>query len=126
MARKTDICKDEYDALRMMIDAGSKTTKELAFFLFPDKKLDSAIARVRACLNPEKDERFTFGQIVSAMKFCECYIPLYWACDETLHDHPERMVPKDEELKLMQTISNTTEVLQRAMAQLEQLKKVGI
>jgi len=124
MSRKTDICKDEYDALRMMIDAGSKTTKELAAYLFPDKKLDSAVARVRACLNHEKDERFTFGQIIAAMKFCECYIPLYYACDKTLHDHPERMVQKDEEVKLVQVISNAADVMQRAMEQLEQLHRV--
>ena len=46
-------------------------------------KSDSAYARLKVCLNSEKDERLSFGQIIAAMNFCGQYDPLMYACDET-------------------------------------------
>jgi hypothetical protein len=114
--------EDEYEALNLMVSNSQKTPKELAAYLFPHLKLDSAYARLKACLNSEKDERFTFGQIVAAMKFCECYDPLMYACDETLHARPDRKAPKDEEVKLVEAINGAASVLNKAMRQLDQLR----
>jgi hypothetical protein len=117
--------EDEYEALNLMVSNSQKTAKELAVYLFPHLKLDSAYARLKACLNPEKDERLTFGQIIAAMKFCECYDPLMYACDETLHARPDRKAPKDEEVKLVQAINGAADTLQKAMRQLEHLRNRG-
>ena len=76
---------DEYQALSLMIGNSQKSVKELADYLYPHLKPESAYARLKACLNPDRDERLTFGQIIAAMKFCERYDPLFYACDETLH-----------------------------------------
>jgi len=72
--------EDEYEALNLMISNSEKSAKELAVFLFPHLKMDSAYARLKSCLNPERDECLTFGQIIAAMRFCECYEPLMFAC----------------------------------------------
>lgn len=117
--------EDEYEALNLMVSNSAKTAKELAIFLFPHLKLDSAYARLKACLNPEKDERLTFGQIIAAMKYCECYDQLMYACDETMHARPERRAPKDEEVKLVEAINGAASTLQRAMRQLENLRQQG-
>jgi hypothetical protein len=118
--------EDEYEALNLMVSNSQKTAKELAVYLFPHLKLDSAYARLKACLNPEKDERLTFGQIIAAMKYCECYDPLMYACDETLHARPDRKAPKDEEVKLVQAINGAADTLQKAMRQLEHLRNRGV
>lgn len=113
---------DEYEALNLMISHGKKTAKELASYLFPHLKIDSAYARLRACMNPEKDERLTFGQIVAAMNYCEAYEPLMYACDETLHARPDRKAPEDEEVRLVEAINGAASALNRAMQKLDHLQ----
>lgn len=115
--------EDEYEALNLMVSNSQKTAKELAVFLFPHLKLDSAYARLKSCLNPERDERLTFGQIIAAMKFCGCYEPLMYACDETMHARPDRRAPADEEVRLVEAINGAAEMLQKAMRQLEHLQR---
>lgn len=117
--------EDEYEALNLMISNSGKTAKELAVYLFPHLKMDSAYARLKACLNPEKDERLTFGQIIAAMKFCERYDPLMYACDETLHARPDRRAPKDEEVRLVEAMNSASSMLAKAMKQLEVLRQQG-
>lgn len=117
---------DEYEALNLMVSNSHKSAKELAGFLFPHLKQDSAYARLKACLNSEKDERLTFGQIIAAMKFCERYDPLMFACDETLHARPDRKAPGDEEVKLVEAINGAADVMSKAMKQLEHLRSRGL
>ncbi|MER2537657.1 MAG: hypothetical protein ABTQ26_00295 [Azonexus sp.] len=117
---------DEYEALNLMVSNSTKSAKELAVFLFPHLKMDSAYARLKSCLNPERDERLTFGQIIAAMKFCECYDPLAFACDETMHARPERKAPEDEEVRLVEAINGAANMLGKAMRQLEHLRACSI
>lgn len=114
--------EDEYEALNLMISNLEKSAKELAVFLFPHLKMDSAYARLKSCLNPERDERLTFGQIIAAMKFCEGYEPLMFACDETSHARPDRRAPEDEEVRLVEAINGAASMMQKAMRQLEHLQ----
>ena len=114
--------EDEYEALSLMVSHGSKSPKELACYLFPHMKPDSAYARLKSCLNPDKDERLTFGQIIAAMNFCECYDPLMYACDETLHARHDRKAAADEEVRLVEAINGAANVLDKAMRQLEHLR----
>ena len=114
--------EDEYEALNLMISNSEKSAKELAVFLFPHLKVDSAYARLKSCLNPERDERLTFGQIIAAMRFCESYEPLMYACDETQHARPDRRAPEDEEVRLVEAIHGAAAMMQRAMRQLEHMQ----
>lgn len=116
---------DEFEALNLMISNSSKSFKEVAAFLFPHLKPESGYARLKACLNPEKDERLTFGQILAAMKFCERYDPLMFACDETMHARPDRKSVKDEEIKLAEAINGAASIMAKAMKQLEALQGRG-
>ena len=118
--------EDEYEALALMISSSDKTVSELSYFLFPDKKPETAYARLKACLNPEKDERLTFGQIIAAMKFCECYEPLMYACDETLHARPDRKAAADEEVRIVEAINGAADVMNRAMKKLENLRRLQL
>ena len=118
--------EDEFEALNLMVSNSSKTMKELAGFLFPHMKPDSAYARLKSCLNSEGDQRLTFGQIVAAMKFCGCYDPLMFACDETMHARPDRKSPEDEEVKIVEAINGAAEIMNKAMKQLENLRARSI
>ncbi|MCK9193975.1 MAG: hypothetical protein M0P19_08900 [Nevskia sp.] len=118
--------EDEFEALNLMVSHSAKTPQQLAGFLFPHMKPASAYARLKACLNPEGDQRLTFGQILAAMKFCECYDPLMFACDETMHARPDRKAPQDEEVKIVEAMNNAAEVMTRAMRQLENLRNSNI
>jgi len=114
--------EDEYEALNLMISNSEKSAKELAVFLFPHLKMDSAYARLKSCLSPDRDERLTFGQIIAAMRFCECYEPLMFACDETFHARPDRRAPEDEEVRLVEAINGAASMMQKAMRQLERMR----
>ena len=115
---------DEYEALNLMISNSQKSSKELADYLFPHLKPESAYARLKSCLNSEKDERLTFGQIIAAMKFCESYEPLLYACDETLHARPDRKAASDEEVRLVEALNSAAAMMNAAMRKLDQLQRI--
>ncbi|QIL80999.1 hypothetical protein G7047_14660 [Diaphorobacter sp. HDW4A] len=119
------IYEDEYDALSQMIANSDKSAKELAVYLFPHMKVESGHARLRACLNPEKDERLTFGQIIAAMRFCGKFDPLMYACDETLHARPDRKAAEDQAARIAETIDSATATLNTALKALAQLQARG-
>lgn len=113
---------DEFDAIATAIGDSGKTFKEVAGFMFPDMKAESAYARLKACCSPTGDQRLSFGQVIRLMAFCECYDPLLHACDETLHARPDRKTAADEEVKLVEVLSNAANTMNRAMKALDQLK----
>lgn len=118
--------EDEFEALNLMVSNSQKTVKELAGFLFPHMKPDSAYARLKACMTANGDQRLTFGQIIAAMRFCESYHPLMFMCDETLHARPDRKSPEDEEVKIVEAINGAAEIMNKAMKQLESLRSRSI
>lgn len=122
MSQQKLFYEDEFEALQLMISGSERSFKEVASYLFPHLKPESAYARLKACLNPEKDERLTFGQILAAMKFCERFDPLVFACDETLHARPDRKAPEDEQVRLVAAINEASSTLTKAMRQLERMQ----
>lgn len=116
---------DEFDAIATAIGGCGKPFKVVAAHMFPDLKPESAYARLKACTSVTGDERLTFGQTVRLMAFCECYDPLLYACDETLHARPDRKAPEDEAIKLVEVISQATGTVERALQALEHLKARG-
>lgn len=119
MAQEKLFYEDEFEALQMMVSNSEKSAKELAVYLFPHLKPESAYARLKACLNPERDERLTLGQIIAAMVFCKRYDPLMFACDETLHARPDRKSHEDEEVRIAEVIQQAGDTMMKAMRQLE-------
>jgi len=117
---------DEIEAIGQMLANSERTHKELAGFLFPDLSIDSAYAKLKACLSPTGDQRLRFGQVIAAMRFCGQYDPLYHACDETLHQRPARVAPEDEEVKLVEAINGAATMMNKAMSQLERLRSRGV
>ena len=65
------------------------------------------------------------GQTVRLMHFLECYDPLYYACDETLHARPDRKAPEDEAVLLVEAINSAANTMERAMKALDHIKARG-
>ena len=108
----------------MMVARSRKTQVQLAAFLFPNLKYDSANARLSECFSRDEGKRaeLTISQLLAAMQFCECYLPFHWLADETGHHRPERKAPDDVEFRLAKAIADAAETLKAAMEQLEKHK----
>lgn len=116
---------DEFDAIRQAISDSGKPFKLVAAHMFPDMKPESAYAKLKRCTDSSGDERLTFGQVVRLMAYCECYDPLMYACDETLHARPDRKAPEDEAVKLVEAINSAANTMERAMKALDHIKGRG-
>jgi hypothetical protein len=114
--------EDEDESLQWMVSGSGKSIKDIAQFLWPEMKPESAYAKLKACLNPKGDEHLRFGQVIALMKFCNLFDPLYYACDDTLHARPDRKLPEDESVKLVETIERSTDTLHKAIMALERLR----
>lgn len=115
---------DEFQAIDAAIIASEKSYKEVAHFLWPAKKPDSAYARLKACLNPEKDERLTLGEIVAICQFCGHVDPLLFLCDELSHERPKPITKEDELAALLRQYLEATKLLQRIGPTIERLRSV--
>lgn len=114
---------DEFDALQQMVANSHRTFKEVACFLFPELKPESAYAKLKACFNVNGDERLKPGQVVAAMNFCEQYDPLYFQCDETLHGRPPRVAPQDEETRYIETVRACTQTIEKALGIINKMRE---
>ena len=113
---------DEFDAIATAIGASGKPFKDVAVHMFPDMKLESAYARLKACCSSVGDQRLSFGQVIRLMTFCEAYDPLMYACDETLHAKPDRKTTDDAALTLAEVINGAADTMKRAMKAMEHLQ----
>lgn len=116
---------DEFDALTTAIGNSGKKFGDVAMYMFPDMKAESAYARLKACVSQLGDQRLSFGQVIRLMAYCEMYDPLYYACDETLHARPDRKAPEDEAVKLAEVINSAAQTMERAMKAMNHLQARG-
>jgi len=96
-----------YDALRCMIDFSSYSMADLAMSLvdagyWPGSLgYESATAKFRACMNPEKEAFFKSSEIQYLMFHTGRCDPLYYDCDRLGLERP-RAVPKGISLQAIQ------------------------
>ncbi len=112
---------DEFDALAQTIANSEKNFKECAALLFPHLKPESQYARLKNCLNPERDERLTLGQIIAMCRFCGSYDALYFMADELQHSRPEMKRPEDEKAALQREFIESVKHLDRLGTRIEWL-----
>lgn len=115
---------DEFDALTQTISNSRRGFKEAAAFLFPHLKPESAYARLKACLNSERDERLTVGQVIALCRFCESYDVLMFMADELSHARPVPITRDDERARLQREFVESTRVQQHILERLERLAEV--
>lgn len=107
------------DSISDAIKDSGKTFKEVANVLWPSLKMDTAYARLKACLNPDKDEKLSFAEIILICKITGHFDPIFHACDELSLHRPVVKAPADEQAELMQAIHRQQQQLLTSMARLE-------
>jgi len=120
MSSQTPLWYDtDADAINTAIQDSAKSYKEVAAALFPALKMDSAYARLKNCLNPDKDEKLSFAEVVFICKFTGRYDPIHFACDELSLHRTTIKAPKDEQAELLNTIQRQQAQLLQTMQRLE-------
>lgn len=113
---------DEFQAIDAAIMSSDKSHKQVAHFLWPGKKPDTAYARLKACLSAEKDERLTLGEIVALCQFCDRYDPLMFMCDELAHERPKAVTKEEELAGLIRQYLEATKAVQKLGPVIERLR----
>jgi hypothetical protein len=116
---------DEYQCIDAAILDSEHTYKEVAHFLWPGKKPESAYARLKACLNAEKDERLTFGEIIAICKFCDRFDPLFYMADELSHDRPRQVTKETELARLLRAWDDARREQGRLEPKIERLRSAA-
>jgi hypothetical protein len=114
---------DDREAVTLMIANSEREFKEVAIFLRPDLKPESAYAWLKSCTSHDGDQHLRIGQVVAAMRFCNQFDPLYFMCDATLHDRPPQRAPEDQEADLVRAIESAGQVIERALRQLDVMRE---
>jgi len=106
--------EDEWDAQRSIVEESDKTYKKAAYHLYPELKPDTGYAKLKACVNQEKDGNLTFGRIIEISKFCNRADALFFMCDELGYERPIKKKTEDEEKLLVDRYLKAKEEMERA------------
>lgn len=112
-------------AIACAITESPHTFEQVAVHIWPSKKMSTAYARLKACLNEEKDEKFSFEEIIEICKFCGRFDPLYFFADECQHSRGEPRAPEDEAAALKREFLSGLKSMERLAARLEKVGGLG-
>jgi hypothetical protein len=86
-------------------------------------KPESAYARLKACLNPDGDQRLKFCEIIAAMKFNNRFDALFFACDESGFERPKPSNPADEKAELQRQFIDAVHTQKQIADRIERLTR---
>lgn len=111
---------DHFNALASAIDnnASGLTFKQVAAAMWPAMKPDSAYARLKNCINPEKDEKLDLTETRHLCLITGRFEPLFWLCDELSHVRPAQRAPEDKMAELVRSYIAAAEVMERTARQI--------
>ena len=118
---------DGYDALRMMCEG--RKSQEIAHYLISEdgiwkgKTLETGAARVRACLNHDKNEFFKISEIIAISKYTKCFDAVLFMCDELGLSHPQPVSIHDQLGEISRVIAGANQALSVATEQLTRIEK---
>lgn len=114
------------DAINSAITSSGKTFKQVAAALWPSMKMDSAYARLKNCLNPTKDEKLSFSEVIFICRETGQLDPIFYACDELSLHRPAPKAPADEKAELLLSIQRQQAQLLAAMQRLERTNALQV
>lgn len=111
---------DHHNALANAIDNNvhGLTFKQVACAMWPHMKQESAYARLKNCLNHEKDEKLDLAEVRLLCRVTGRFEALYWLCDETDHARPAQRAPEDKQAELVREFIAGAERLDRIHRQI--------
>lgn len=96
-------------AVENAIQLSAKGFKAVAAALWPSLKQETAYARLKASLNPDKSEKLTLDEIAFICRFTGRADPLFYLADELNFMRPEPLVPRDEAAHLLEQFQLLTQ-----------------
>lgn len=118
MKQKPLFYDDWKDALRACIQDSGKEWKQVAHHLWPSMKMDSAYAKLKACLKDGGDEKLDVGEAMELMRFCGEFDLLYHLADELSHDRPAARAPLDKHAELQREYIKAVEQMKKLTEQM--------
>lgn len=106
-----------FESIADAIDGAIRATggyKQVALDLWPSLKLDTAYARLKAALNPDKHEKLSPEELVWLLRRARDkgqHGAFYWLCDELGYTRPAPVEPADA---VAETQRQLDELLTRA------------
>lgn len=112
--------EDHQHAIQCAIDNNIRglTFKQVACEVYPALKPESAYARLKAVVNPEKDEKADLQEIRQVCLVTGRYEPLFWLCDVTDHARPAKRAPQDRQAQLIEEFNRSVAALERLAQQI--------
>jgi hypothetical protein len=99
--------------------------KAVALDLWPSLKLDTAYARLKAAINPDKAEKLSPDEVVWLLKRARekgHHAAFYWLCDELGYSRPAPVDPTDQAAELARQLEATADRFEAITARLARLK----
>ena len=110
------------DATSAAIHKSGKAMKALAYELWPSLKMDSAYARLRGCLNPERPEKLSADEHLALARLTGQYDFLHYCAQELHHSRPEPVAPQDEAATLKRQMLELGSEMKGLFARLERIE----
>lgn len=112
---------DHCNALSSAIDNNVHgwTFKQVAHAMWPAMKPDSAYARLKNCVNPEKDEKLDLAEVRHLCQITGRFEPLHWLCDELSHARPLQRSPIDKQAELVEQFIAAAQLLKKVGQQID-------
>jgi len=106
---------DHFNALASAVDNNVHgwPFKQVAAAMWPAMKSESAYARLKSCINPEKDEKLDLAETRHLCQITGRFEPLYWLCDELHHARPAQRSPEDQQAELVREFIAASERMQK-------------
>lgn len=109
-------------AIDNAIQSSGKGSKAIAAALWPSLKQDTAYARLRNSLNPEKPEKLSFDEIILICQITSRLDPIFYMADELSCTRPEFRAPADEAAILANQMQQILQVQKTLMDRFERLQ----
>lgn len=110
-------------AIGCTIEFSEKSFEEVANHLWPTKPLRTAYARLKACVNDDKDEKLDFAEIIEVCRYCDRFDALFYFCDQCGFNKPEPLVKEDEAHKVRQLLLAGFDDIKRLAEELKRLEE---
>lgn len=116
----------EFEALDCLIASSKRTYKEVAHHIYPHLRVDSAYSRLKLCLNPDKEDKLSLGEILAICRFCERYDILMYLADECGFKRPEPKPKEDFASELRKDCLKMKEFFEQMAEKMERFSPISI
>lgn len=99
--------------------------KRVAGELWPSLAQPTAYARIKACLSPDKPEKFSPGEVIWLLRRARAkglHLGMHWLCDELGYSRPAPIEPKDQEAEIARHLDTSIENLEGLLARVERIR----